>query len=68
MSLAGGLEVDESYFGGGRKDKRGRGASCNVPGLGLLSAVTGLCQGLPDIKSCSLKQILEYKIAPGSIV
>jgi transposase len=36
MPLSGGLEVDESYFGGSRRDKRGRGAAGNVPGFGLL--------------------------------
>lgn len=30
------IEVDESYFGGIRKGKRGRGASGKVPVLGLL--------------------------------
>ena len=30
------IEVDESYFGGHRKGKRGRGASGKVPVFGLL--------------------------------
>jgi len=34
--LAGGIEVDESYFGGVRKGKRGRGAAGKVPVFGLL--------------------------------
>ena len=32
-SLAGEIEVDESYFGGIRKGKRGRGAAGKVPVL-----------------------------------
>ncbi|VAW07380.1 Mobile element protein [hydrothermal vent metagenome] len=34
--LAGDVEVDESYFGGRRKGKRGRGAAGKVPVFGLL--------------------------------
>jgi transposase len=29
------IEVDESYFGGARKGKRGRGAAGKIPVLGL---------------------------------
>lgn len=34
--FAGEIEVDESYFGGRRKGKRGRGAAGKVPVFGLL--------------------------------
>ena len=34
--MAGEIEVDESYFGGVRKGKRGRGAAGKVPVFGLL--------------------------------
>ncbi len=34
--LGGEIEVDESYFGGRRKGKRGRGAAGKVPVFGLL--------------------------------
>ena len=34
--FAGEVEVDESYFGGSRKGKRGRGASGKVPVSGIL--------------------------------
>ena len=34
--VAGEIEVDESYFGGHRKGKRGRGAAGKVPVFGLL--------------------------------
>lgn len=35
--MAGEIEVDESYFGGHRKGKRGRGAAGKVPVFGLLN-------------------------------
>jgi transposase len=34
--FVGEIEVDESYFGGHRKGKRGRGAAGKIPVLGLL--------------------------------
>ena len=34
--LSGEVEVDESYFGGKRKGKRGRGAAGKVPVFGIL--------------------------------
>lgn len=36
MMLGGAIEVDESYFGGKRKGKRGRGAVGKVPVFGIL--------------------------------
>ncbi len=36
--VGGEIEVDESYFGGRRKGKRGRGAAVKVPVFGLLNA------------------------------
>jgi len=35
--FGGEIEVDESYFGGKRKGKRGRGATGKVPVFGLLN-------------------------------
>ena len=35
-AFSGEIEVDESYFGGTRKEKRGRGASGKAPVFGLL--------------------------------
>ena len=34
--FSGAIEIDESYFGGMRKGKRGRGAAGKVPVFGLL--------------------------------
>ena len=36
MVFSGEIEVDESYFGGRRKGRRGRGAAGKVPVFGLL--------------------------------
>ena len=36
--FGGEIEVDESYFGGKRKGKRGRGAAGKVPVFGLFTA------------------------------
>ena len=35
--FTGEIEVDESYFGGTRKGKRGRGAGGEIPVFGLLN-------------------------------
>ena len=39
-TFAGEIEVDESYFGGHRKGKRGRGAAGKVPVFGILQRYT----------------------------
>ena len=46
--LGGEIEVDESYFGGRRKGKRGRGATGKIPVFGILKkGQEGLCQDHP---------------------
>lgn len=63
------VEADESYFGGVRKGKRGRGAAGKVPVFGLLKrggkvyAVT-----IPDSSSRTLMPIIAEKVRPDSIV
>ena len=67
--MAGEIEVDESYFGGVRKGKRGRGAAGKIPVFGLLKrggrvyAVT-----IQNARSETLIPIIESKIRPDSIV
>lgn len=67
--LAGEVEVDESYFGGHRKSKRGRGAAGKVPVFGLLKR-GGLVHAvmIPDAKSPTLLGIIRERIKPDSIV
>jgi transposase len=67
--LTGEIEVDESYFGGRRKGKRGRGAAGKVPVFGLLKRGGRVyARVIPDVKSRTLQPILERKIVPDSIV
>jgi len=67
--LAGEIEIDESYFGGKRKGKRGRGATGKVPVFGLLKR-NGKVYAviIPDAKSQTLMPIIRQKVTPDSIV
>ena len=67
--LEGDVEVDESYFGGVRKGKRGRGAMGKVPVFGLLKR-RGLVHAvmIPDAKSATLVSIIRDRVRPDSIV
>lgn len=63
------VEVDESYFGGTRKGKRGRGAAGKVPIFGLLKRGGKVyTQIITDAKRDTLIPIIEDKIMLDSIV
>ena len=67
--LSGEIEVDESYFGGHRKGKRGRGAVGKVPVFGLLKRGGKVyTKIIPDAKSSTLMPIIQKKVKPDSIV
>ena len=67
--LDGEVEVDESYFGGSRKGKRGRGAAGKIPVFGLLKRGGKVyTKIIPDAKSSTLIPIIKAKIIPDSIV
>ena len=67
--LSGEIEVDESYFGGRRKGKRGRGAAGKVPVFGLLKRGGKVyTKIIPDASSATLYPIIERKVVPDSIV
>jgi transposase len=67
--LDGEIEVDESYFGGRRKGKRGRGAGGKVPVFGLLKRGGKVhAVMIPDAKSMTLIGIIRQRIRPDSIV
>lgn len=69
MPFDGEIEVDESYFGGVRKGKRGRGAAGKVPVFGLLKRGGKVYTAIvPDTKAVTLKAIISSKITPDSIV
>ena len=67
--LGGEIEVDESYFGGRRKGKRGRGAAGKIPVFGILKR-GGMVYTkiIPDAASATLIPIIERKVDPDSIV
>jgi transposase len=63
------VEDDESYFGGRRKGKRGRGAGGKVPVFGILKRGGRVyTKVIPDTRSTTLMRIMEDKIVPDSIV
>ena len=67
--FTGEVELDESYFGGIRKGKRGRGAAGKVPVFGILKRGGKVyTQVIPDAKSKTLMPIIQEKIQPDSIV
>jgi transposase len=64
--LSGEVEADESYFGGTRKGKRGRGASGKV---GLLKRGGQVFTAIvPNARTATLLPIVEDKVTPDSIV
>ena len=67
--LSGEFEVDESYFGGARKGKRGRGAAGKVPVFGILKRGGKVyTQVIPDASGNTLMPIIRDKVQPDSIV
>ena len=80
--FGGEIEVDESYFGGKRKGKRGRGAAGKIPVFGLSLPDSGLFANhekvkrggkvytkiIPDVSGATLIPIIERKVVPDSIV
>jgi len=67
--FGGEIEVDESYFGGRRKGKRGRGAGGKIPVFGLLKRGGRVyTKIIPDASSATLIPIIERKVIPDSIV
>ena len=67
--LSGEIEVDESYFGGARKGKRGRGAAGKVPVFGLLKRGGKVyTKIISDAKASTLMPIIQDKVIPDSIV
>jgi len=67
--FTGEIEADESYFGGKRKGKRGRGAGGKVPVFGLLKR-NGKVHTvvIPDAKGSTILPIIREQVMPDSIV
>ena len=69
IPFTGEIEVDESYFGGKRKGKRGRGAGGKIPVFGLLKRGGKVfAEIISDAKSSTLLPIIQDRVIPDSIV
>ena len=67
--VSGEVELDESYFGGRRKGKRGRGAGGKVPVSGLLKRGGNVhTVVIPNAASSTLLPITQQRIKPDSVV
>jgi len=67
--FCGKVEIDESYFGGVRKGKRGRGATGKVAVFGILKRQGKVfTQVVPNTKSSTLMPIIKEVLQPDSIV
>ena len=63
------VELDESYFGGSRKGKRGRGAAGKTAVFGILKRGGKVyTKVVVDTKASTLMPIITSKIAPDSVV
>jgi transposase len=68
-AFGGPVEIDESYFGGRRKGKRGRGAAGKVPVFGVLKRGGRVfAQVIADCKRATLLPIIRRKVQPDSVV
>ncbi len=67
--LAGEVELDESYFGGHRKGKRGRGAPGKVPVFGLLKRGGKVhAVMISNASRATLMPIIKQRVKPDSVV
>ncbi len=65
--LTGEVEMDESYFGGKRKGRRGRGAANKTPVFGMLERNGQVrIEIVSDVSSNTLLAIVKDHISPGS--
>ena len=68
-AFEGSIELDESYFGGWCKGRRGRGAAGKVVVFGILKRNGRVYTVVADnAKSDILMPVIKQKIMPGSIV
>jgi transposase len=67
--LSGEIELDESYFGGRRKGRRGRGAAGKIPVFGILErdGVVSV-QVVSDVRAETLLLLTVNKVRRGSVV
>ena len=68
-ALEGDIEVDESYFGGVRKGRRGRGAAGKVVVFGLLKRAAKVhAVMIADTRSETLAGIIRQSVRPDSVI
>lgn len=68
-SLYGEVEVDESYYGGRRRGKRGRGAAGKTIVAGAVErGGRVIAQVVPDVKKVTLTPFVQTRIMPSSTV
>jgi transposase len=67
--LGGEIELDESYFGGRRKGKRGRGAAAKVPVFGILERDGAVrVEAIKDVSAKTLLSLTIKTVRRGSVV
>ena len=67
--FSGEIEVDESYFGGRRKGKRGRGAANKIPVFGILERGGKVrVDVVEDVKGDTLLNLTLKKVKRGSLI
>lgn len=68
-AFSGDVEVDETYVGGIRKGKRGRGAANKTPVVGMVERKGDVkAVVVPDVKSKTLMPIIEETVEKGTTV
>lgn len=68
-TLSGSVEMDETYVGGRRQGKRGRGAEGKTPVAGVVEREGKVIASVvPDVKSKTLLPILKERVLPESTV
>lgn len=66
--LSGEVEMDETYVGGKRKGKRGRGAAGKVPVFGMLERAGMVrVEVVPNVKEETLMALVTQHVEPGSL-
>ena len=68
-AFSGEIEMDESYFGGRRKGKRGRGAAGKVPVFGILERGGKVTvEVVTDVQGETLLELAIRKVKRGSLI
>ena len=63
------VEIDESYFGGKRRGKRGRGAADKVPVFGILKRNGRVyTRVVDDVSRKTLRSVIRTRVIPKSVI